>query len=144
MTASGQAGEFKNNTIVRGSANPGTDIGLRNVEKFTISGNVFHDNGATYSIGKVGSGVTATPVFRLGLKETGVALQYITHRSSAGSNGIWIYGNPIRSAELQLLAAENRWQVFDITGRESYNRNKGFILLVAGRNRGPIKLQVVE
>lgn len=58
MTASDCHGEFLRNTIIRGSANPGTDLGIRNSKNINRPAtgpnvSVFHDNGEVYTGGKV-------------------------------------------------------------------------------------------
>lgn len=67
VTAEGQNGDFIDNTVVRGSANASTDLGLRDAGNFTVSGNVFHDDNAAYSGGAMGGGSNPTPISRLGL-----------------------------------------------------------------------------
>lgn len=60
MKGSNQYGEFIGNTVIRGTQNGGTDLGVQDSQYITIYDNVYHDNGATYTGGAVGG--TANPV----------------------------------------------------------------------------------
>lgn len=73
MTGSNQNGQFLNNIVLRGTGNPGTDLGLRNSQYLTIAGNRFHDDGAVYPGRGVGGGTNPTPVSRLKLLEAELA-----------------------------------------------------------------------